>query len=69
MKGLDIMEEFAKKLRGIARRAEIFGHDRERILEELIYAAENYERVAATYAYASERYLPGFAAAKEEGEG
>ena len=35
--------EFAKKLRGIARRADTFGHDRQRILEELIYAAENYE--------------------------
>ena len=38
--------EFAKKLRGIARRADNFGHDRQRILEELIFAAENYEGVA-----------------------
>ena len=38
--------EFAKKLRGIARRADTFGHDRQRVLEELIFAAENYEDVA-----------------------
>lgn len=38
--------EFAKKLRGLARRADNFGHDRQSILEELIYLAENYEDVA-----------------------
>jgi len=38
--------EFAKKLRGLARRADNFGHDRQRVLEELIYLAENYEDVA-----------------------
>jgi len=38
--------DFAKKLRGIARRADTFGHDRQRVLEELIFAAENYETVA-----------------------
>ena len=38
--------EFAKSLRGIARRADTFGHDRQRILEELIFAAENLEKVA-----------------------
>jgi hypothetical protein len=38
--------EFAKKLRGLARRADNFGYDRQRILEELVYAAENYEEVA-----------------------
>ena len=38
--------EFAQKLRGIARRADLFGHDRTRLLEELIFAAENYEQVA-----------------------
>lgn len=38
--------EFAQKLRGIARRADMFGHDRDRVLEELIFAAENYESVA-----------------------
>lgn len=45
---MDIQDafEFAKKLRGIHRRANTFGHDRERILEELIFAAENYEKVA-----------------------
>lgn len=45
---MDIQDahEFAKGLRGIARRADTFGHDRQRILEELIFAAENYEKVA-----------------------
>lgn len=38
--------EFAEKLRGIARRADMFGQDRQRLLEELIFAAENYEKVA-----------------------
>jgi hypothetical protein len=38
--------EFANRLRGIARRADTFGHDRQRILEELIFAAENLEKVA-----------------------
>lgn len=38
--------EFAKMLRSIARRADTFGHSRQRILEELVYAAENYERIA-----------------------
>ena len=38
--------EFAKRLRGIASRADTFGHDRARILEELIFAAENLEKVA-----------------------
>lgn len=38
--------EFANRLRGIARRADMFGHDRERLIEELIFAAENYEGVA-----------------------
>jgi hypothetical protein len=38
--------EFAEKLRGIARRADMFGHDRARVLEEIIFAAENYEKVA-----------------------
>ena len=37
------LNEIAKKLRGIARRADTFGHNRQRILEELIFAAENYE--------------------------
>jgi hypothetical protein len=38
--------EVAKQFRGIARRAETFGHDRETILERLLWAAENYERLA-----------------------
>lgn len=35
--------EFAKRLRSIARRADTFGHDRQSILEELIFVAELYE--------------------------
>jgi hypothetical protein len=48
MNGFDIQAalEVAKKFRGIARRAESFGHDRERLIEELIFAAENYESLA-----------------------
>ena len=42
--------EFADKLRGIVRRADMFGHDRQRVIEELIYAAENYESVADRFA-------------------
>lgn len=38
--------EFAKKLRSLARRADNFGHDRQRVLEELIFMAENYEEVS-----------------------
>ena len=48
MNGFDIQAalEIANKFRGIARRAEAFGHDRARIIEELIFAAENYESLA-----------------------
>ena len=48
MNGFDIQAalEVAKKFRGIARRAETFGHDRDRLIEELIYQAENYEFLA-----------------------
>ena len=38
--------EVAKQFRGIARRAETFGHDREIILERLLFAAEDYEKLA-----------------------
>lgn len=37
--------EFATKLRSLARRVDN-GRDRQSILEELIYLAENYEEVA-----------------------
>lgn len=43
---VETYREFSKKLRGLARRADNFGYDRQRILEELIFAAENYEDVA-----------------------
>ena len=39
--------EVAKRLTGIARRAVTFGHDRERILEEILFMAEDYARLAA----------------------
>jgi len=35
--------EFAKRLRGLARRSDNFGKDRETILEEIIMMAEHYE--------------------------
>lgn len=46
--GFDVQSatEVAKVMRGIARRAETFGHDRERVLEEIIYYAENMEKLA-----------------------
>ena len=50
MTGFDVQSalEVAKKLRGIARRADTFGHDRARLIEEILYYAENMERVAET---------------------
>lgn len=38
--------EFAGKLESIRRRAVMFNHDMDRVLEELQGAAENYRRVA-----------------------
>lgn len=38
--------EFAKKLRGLARRADNFAYDRKKLLDDLIFMAENYEDVA-----------------------
>lgn len=38
--------EFARKMSGLARRADNFGYDRQAILEEIINIAENYEEVA-----------------------
>ena len=50
MTGFDVQSAFeaAKKLRSIARRADTFGHDRARVIEEILYYAENMERVAET---------------------
>jgi|11BtaG_2_1085332.scaffolds.fasta_scaffold36083_3 hypothetical protein len=39
---LDQME-FAKRLRGLARRSDTFGKDRQDILEEIVMMAEHYE--------------------------
>lgn len=38
--------EIARKMRGLARRANNFGYSREQILEEVVNIAENYEEVA-----------------------
>jgi hypothetical protein len=38
--------EFAKRLRGLARRSDNFGKDRQDILEEIIMMAEHYEALA-----------------------
>lgn len=48
MTGFDVQSalEVAKKLRGIARRADTFGHDRARLIEEILFYAENMEVVA-----------------------
>jgi hypothetical protein len=48
MNGFDIQSasEVANRLRAITRRAKTFNHDRERILEEIIFMAENFELLA-----------------------
>ena len=38
--------EFAKKLRSLARRADNFAYDRKKLMDDLIFMAENYEDVA-----------------------
>lgn len=38
--------EFGKSLRNLLRRADRFGYDRQRLAEEVLYIAENYEKVA-----------------------
>lgn len=47
MNGFDIQSanEVAKQLRGIQRRANNFGHDRERLLLEIGFMAENFEKL------------------------
>ena len=49
MNGFDVQSalEVAKKIRGIARRADMFGHDRARLIEEILFYAEDMEKVAA----------------------
>lgn len=39
-------QEIARKMRSLARRADSFGYDRQRILEAIIDIAENYEEVS-----------------------
>jgi hypothetical protein len=48
MTGFDVQSalEVANKVRGIARRADTFGYDRARLIEEILYYAENMEKVA-----------------------
>jgi hypothetical protein len=38
--------EFSKSLRKLLRRADRFGYDRQRLAEEVLFLAENYETVA-----------------------
>lgn len=49
MYGFDFQaaSEVAIRLAGVARRANLFGHDRERILEEILFMAEDYAKLAA----------------------
>ena len=49
MNGFDFQAatEVAVRLAGVARRACLFGHDRERILEEILFMAEDYAKLAA----------------------
>lgn len=49
MNGFDFQAatEVAIRLAGVARRANLFGHDRERILEEILFMAEDYAKLAA----------------------
>lgn len=49
MNGFDFQaaSEVAIRLAGVARRANLFGHDRERILEEILFMAEDYAKLAA----------------------
>ena len=49
MNGYDYQAAFevAKRLASIARRADSFGHDRGRVLEEILFMAEDYAKLAA----------------------
>ena len=38
--------EFGKSLRNLLRRSDRFGYDRQRLAEEVLFLAENYEGVA-----------------------
>ena len=48
MNGFDVHSatEVAVRLAGVARRANLFGHDRERILEEILFLVEDYTKLA-----------------------
>ena len=49
MNGFDIQSalEVANNLRSMQRRAHTFGHDRERLLLEIGFMAENFEKLAS----------------------
>ena len=49
MNGFDYQSatEVAIRLAGVIRRANLFGHGRERIIEEILFLAEDYAKVAA----------------------
>ena len=57
MNGYDIQSalEVAKRLAGIARRADMFGQDRQRVLEEILFMAEDYTKLAARIEAAMEQ--------------
>jgi vacuolar-type H+-ATPase subunit D/Vma8 len=65
MNGFDIQSALsvAKQLRGIARRADTFGHNRERLLEEILFMAENYEKIAEMIEASMEREFEEFSEA------
>jgi hypothetical protein len=48
MNGYDVQSalEIAKRLTGIARRADMFNQDRARVLEEILFMAEDYAKLA-----------------------
>lgn len=47
--------EVAKKMRGMARRADNFGYSREALIEEILFYAENMERIAESVEKQMER--------------
>jgi len=49
MNGFDYQSatEVAIRLAGVARRANLWDHSRERIIEEILFLAEDYAKVAA----------------------
>ena len=59
MNGFDIQSalEVAKRFRSIARRSSTFDHDRATIVEQLMFAAEDYEALALRIENSMEKEL------------